>query len=49
MKEIFPSKRKSKLMPGADRPLEILEKENNKAYKVNFPGDYGVSATFTMW
>jgi len=47
-KERFPSKRKSKLMPRADGPFEILERVNDNAYKVNFPGDYGLSATFNV-
>jgi len=47
-KERFPSKRKSKLMPRADGPFEILERVNDNAYKVNLPGDYGVSATFNV-
>ena len=38
----------SKLMPRADGPLEVLERVNDDAYKVNFPGDYGVSATFNV-
>jgi hypothetical protein len=47
-KERFPQKRKSKLMPRADGPFEVLERVNDNAYKVNLPGDYGVSATFNV-
>ena len=47
-KERFPSKRKNKLMPRADGPFEVLERINNNAYKVELPGDYGVSATFNV-
>jgi len=47
-KERFPSKRKPKLMPRADGPFEILERENHNAYKVNLPRDYEVSATFNV-
>jgi len=47
-KERFPSKRKSKLMPRADGPFEVLEKINDNAYKVDLPGDYQVSATFNV-
>jgi len=47
-KERFPSKRKTKLMPRADGPFEILERVNDNAYKVDLPGDYGVSATFNV-
>ena len=47
-KERFPSKRKSKLMPTSDGPFEILEKNGPNAYKVDLPGEYGVSATFNV-
>jgi len=47
-RERFPSKRKAKLMPRADGPFEILERVNDNAYKVELPGDYGVSATFNV-
>jgi len=47
-KERFPSKRKSKLMPHSDVPFEILEKIGPNAYKVDLPGEYGVSATFNV-
>jgi len=32
----------------ADGPFEILECINDNAYKVDLPGDYGVSATFNV-
>jgi len=35
-------------MPKADGPFEILERVNENAYKVNFPGNYSVSATFNV-
>ena len=35
-------------MPRADSPFEILEKINDNAYKVDFLGDYGVSAAFNV-
>jgi len=47
-KERFPSKRKSKLMPRADGPFEVLEKINNNAYKIDLPGEYGVSYIFNV-
>ena len=34
-KERFHSKRKSKLMPQADGPFEVLERINDNAYKIN--------------
>jgi len=30
----------------ANGPFEVLELINDNAYKVDLPGDYGVSATF---
>jgi len=47
-KECFPSKCKSKLMPRADSPFEVMEKANDNECKVSLPGDYGVSATFNV-
>jgi len=47
-KEHFPFKRKSKLMPRVDGPFEVLKRVNDNAYKVNLPGEYGVSATFNV-
>jgi len=41
--ERFSSKGKPKLMQRANRPLEILEKINENAYKVDFMREYGVS------
>jgi len=35
-------------MPRVDDPFEVLERINDNAYKVNLPGDYGVSATFNV-
>jgi len=35
-------------MPWADGPFEILEKINDNNYKVELPGDYGVSTTFSI-
>ena len=35
-KELFPSKKKSKLMLRADGPFEVLERVNDNAYKVIF-------------
>ena len=47
-KERFPSKRKSKLMPRADGPVEVLEKVSDNAYKRDLPREYGVSCTFNV-
>jgi len=47
-KERFPAQRKTKLMPRADGPFEVLERINDNAYRIDLPGDYGVSATFNV-
>ena len=47
-KERFPSKRSSKLMPRADGPFRVLQHIGENAYKIELPGDYGVSATFNV-
>jgi len=44
----FPSKWKSKLIPSAKGPFEVLEKVNNNAYKIDLPGESGVSYTFNV-
>jgi len=45
-KERFSAHRKLKLQPQGDGPFQILERINDNAYKVDLPGEYGVSATF---
>jgi len=47
-KERFPAHMKSKLQPRGDGPFQILERINDNAYKVDLPGEYGVSATFNV-
>jgi len=47
-KERFLSKRKSKIMPWSEGPFEILEQVGPNAYKVDLPGDYGISNTFNV-
>ena len=47
-KERFPAHRKSKLQPRGDGPFQILERINDNTYKVDLPGEYGVSATFNV-
>jgi len=39
---------KSKFMPRADGPFKVLEKINGNAYKIDLPGEYGLSCTFNM-
>ena len=47
-KEIFPAQRCSKLLPRGDGPFQVLERINDNAYKLDFPGIYNVSATFKV-
>jgi len=47
-KKRFPEQRRSKLMPRVDGPFQIIEMINDNAYKVDLPGEYGVSATFNV-
>jgi len=35
-------------MPRANGPFEVLERINDNAYKIDLPGDYGLSATFNV-
>ena len=35
-------------MPKVNGPFEVLEKINDKAYKIGLPGEYGVSCTFNV-
>jgi hypothetical protein len=47
-KDGFPDLQKSKLMPRADGPFEILAKIYDNAYKLEFPPEFGVSPTFNI-
>jgi len=46
--ERFSEQRKSKLKPKRDGPFQVLERINDNAYKVDLPGEYGVSVTFNV-
>ena len=35
-------------MPSANGPFEVLARINDNAYRFDFPGNYGVSATFNV-
>jgi hypothetical protein len=48
-KERFSAHRKSKLQPRGDGPFQILERINDNAYKVDLPGEYGITATFNVY
>jgi hypothetical protein len=47
-KERFPEQRRSKLMPRGGGLYQIIERINDNAYKVDPPGEYGVSVTFNV-
>ncbi|XP_078171373.1 uncharacterized protein LOC144565481 [Carex rostrata] len=47
-KEHFPPCRNAKLKQGGDGPFMIVWCLGDNAYKVELPGDYGVSATFNV-
>ncbi|KAJ9557269.1 hypothetical protein OSB04_011883 [Centaurea solstitialis] len=47
-KERFPSSRRTKLHPRGDGPFQVIARVNDNAYKLDLPGDYGVSATFNV-
>ena len=48
-KDRFPTERKSKLLPRADGPFEVLARYNNNAYKIDLPRDkYNVIGIFNI-
>ena len=47
-KERFPGGRHAKLRPRADGPFKVLQRIGDNAYKIELPGDYGVSAAFNV-
>ena len=44
----FPEKRHSKLLPRGDGPFQVVARINDNAYKLDLPGEYGVSASFNV-
>ena len=47
-KERFPEQRRSKLLPRGDGPFQVVERINDNAYKIDLPGEYGVSTSFNV-
>ena len=47
-KDCFPEQRRSKLLPWGDGPFRVVERINDNAYKLELPGEYGVSASFNV-
>ncbi|GKV07030.1 hypothetical protein SLEP1_g18841 [Rubroshorea leprosula] len=42
------NKGRSTLQPRGDRPFQVIARTNDNAYKLEFPGEYNVSATFNV-
>jgi hypothetical protein len=47
--ERFTARRRSKLHPKGYGPFQVLERVNDNAYKLNFPGEYNISAMFNVF
>jgi len=47
-KERFPKQRKYTLQPRGDESFQVLERLNDNAYKIDIPGEYGVSSSFNV-
>ena len=47
-KERFPTQRCSKLLPRGDGHFQVLKGIDDNAYKLDFPSEYNVSATFNI-
>ena len=47
-KERFPAQRQIKLHPMGDGPFQVVARVGENAYKLDLPGEYGVSATFNV-
>ncbi|KAI3472896.1 hypothetical protein Pfo_030916 [Paulownia fortunei] len=47
-KDRFPEHRRSKLLPRGDGSFQVVECINDNAYKLELPGEYGVSASFNV-
>jgi len=48
-KDLFPTKRKSKLNPRGDGPFQVLQCINDNAYKIDLSEKYGVHTTFNFY
>ena len=48
-KDQFPVQGRSKLLPKGDGPFRVLQRINDNAYKFEFPGKYGVTASFNVY
>ena len=48
-KERFQAQRHSKLLPRGDGPFQVVARINDNAYKLDFLGEYNVSATFNVF
>ncbi|PON38022.1 hypothetical protein TorRG33x02_346050, partial [Trema orientale] len=48
-KERFLAQRHSKLLPRGDGRFQVIERINDNAYKLKFPNEYNVSASFYIF
>lgn len=46
--EKFLLQKHNKLLPRRDGPFQVMERVNDNTYKLDLPGEYGVSATFNV-
>lgn len=47
-KKLFHNQRRSNLLPRGDGHFQVCERVNENPYKLDFPGEYNVSATFNV-
>ena len=47
-KERYLVYRRNKLLPRGDGPFQVVERINDKAYKLDLSGEYGVHVTFNV-
>ena len=47
-KELFSSQRKTNLSPRGDDSYQVLERNNNNAYKIDLPREFSVNSTFNV-
>jgi hypothetical protein len=45
---MIPNQKKSKLQPHGDGPFHILDRINDKTYKINLPSEYSDNAIFNV-
>ena len=48
-REQFPEKRRSKLQPRGDGPIQVIEQINDNSYKIDLLGEYNISTSFNVY